>query len=118
MAVISHVHTTDTERGSDVTDIVTWETLTETDTCETWDVTGSKLRNASVQLTGTWGSATVVLQQSNDGTTWFTADDFEGTAVSATANAFFQLSLSARYLRPSTSGGTGSDVDIVLVMRG
>jgi len=72
----------------------------------------------SVQISGTFnGGTTCVMQVSNDGSTWFTADDTQGTAVSATADAFFELSTAARYIRPSVSSGSSDDLDVVLVVR-
>ena len=41
----------------------------------------------TVQFAGTWGGATAVLEGSMDGTTWFTLTDYQGAAISATADA-------------------------------
>lgn len=73
---------------------------------------------AAVQFTGTFGSATVVLQGSNDGTNYVTLKDVNGTDISATAAAMFEFSTACRFLRVGISGGTGDDVDTTLTLRG
>lgn len=62
----------------------------------------------SVQFSGTWDSATAILQGSNDGTTYFTLTDPQANAISKTADAIEQIEENVRYVRPSTSGGGGS----------
>jgi len=115
MAVISHAYSTDSGSAAHT---VLWETITDSDTAQIWCPINTNGAICSIQFSGTWGGATVVLQQSNDGATWFTANDVLGTAVSATADAFFELSIAAKYVRPSTSGGSSSDVDATLILRG
>lgn len=72
---------------------------------------------ASVQISGTFGGATVTLQHSNDGTNWFTVKDVSNTNVTATANAIFEVAISSAYVRPSVAGGTANDIDVIAVMR-
>lgn len=72
----------------------------------------------SIQISGTFGGATVALEQSNDGTNWFPAVDPLGAAISATAAEISEMSLAAAYLRPTITGGTGSTVDVIIVFRG
>jgi hypothetical protein len=80
-------------------------------------------RDRCVQFTGTWGTGgTAILQGSNDAdedtATWFTLKDKLGNAVSATADALFQVLHMPRHLRPKLSAGTGSiDVDVTLIER-
>jgi len=73
---------------------------------------------ASVQASGTFGGATVVMQHSNDGTNWFTAKDLQGNDISLTADGIAEFSLSSAYIRPAISGGSGDDVDVIVVFRG
>lgn len=63
--------------------------------------------SASFQFGGTFGGATIVLQGSNDNTTWTTLIDMQGSNLSFTAAAFKTLRDVPRYIRPSVSGGTG-----------
>jgi hypothetical protein len=74
---------------------------------------------ASVQAVGTFGGATIGLQVSNDGTNWATAKDLTGNNVSMTAaTGYFEISLSGAYIRPTIAGGSGNDIDIIVVLRG
>lgn len=92
-----------------------WETLTENDTA-TAVVPAGRIRG-SVQVTGTFGSATVVLQGSNDGTNYATLEDNAGNAISLTAAGLADFSADCLQIRPSASGGTGQDVDITVILR-
>ncbi len=98
---------------------ITWTGLSTADTADAYGpIKGGAGQFASVQLTGTWGSATVVLQASNNGADFTTLKDRNGNNVSGTANVWFELSTSALYLKPSSSGGTADNVDIVVTLRG
>ena len=101
-------------------DVVTWTTLVSA------NANGSpyqpeRLRavRATVQAIGTWDTATLVLQGSNDGTNWYTLNDAQGTAISFTADGYAELNTASLYIRPSTSShGAGTDLDVILVARG
>jgi len=72
----------------------------------------------SVQFAGTFGSATVVLEGSNDGgTTYATIKDATGTAVSTGTAAIFSLNANVKLVRPRTSGGTGTSLNVTLFAR-
>ncbi len=72
------------------------------------------LANASVQIGGTFGAATVVLQGSNDGVTFATLKDLAGNDISATSAAYFEFSSGAAFVKPSISGGTGDSINVTL----
>lgn len=93
-------------------DIVTGDTILPFALPEPWALAGS------VQLSGTFGGATVKLQHGNDNTTWLDAKDVHNTTVSATADAIFEISLSSAYFRPTIASGSANAVDIILVLRG
>ena len=99
---------------------ITWETLTSTNAAGTAFLqAGTSMAIAAVQFTGTFGGATAVLQGSNDGTNWVTLSDLLGTAISFTAAGYAELGTAMAYIRPSTSGGDGTqDIDCILVARG
>jgi len=97
---------------------VIWEALATGDTVEAFTLLQQYGLAASVQISGTFGGATVTLQHSNDGDTWFTAKDMFESDVTATTNAIFELSLSSVYFKVNISGGSGDDVDVILVLRG
>lgn len=87
--------------------VITWALLTASDAVgASIEMPGSSDR--SVQIDGTFDSATVVFQGSNDGVTWFTLTDPQGNAISKTSAALEMISELTRYVRPSTSGGGGS----------
>ena len=69
------------------------------------------------QVTGTFGGATVKLQGSNNGTDWFDLTKKGGTsAASVTAAGGFTVNENPAFIRPSTSGGTGTDVDVIVAL--
>ena len=96
--------------------MVTWLGLGDADT---GSVIAMPMGNEkSVQLTGTFASATVVLEGSNDGTNFVTLTDPQGNALSATAAMLEGVAEHTRYIRPSTSGGSGTDVNVYLFVKG
>lgn len=97
---------------------IVWEALATGDTITSQAVPEKSGLAGSVQISGTFGGATVALQCSNDGTTFFTMSDLAGNEISTTSAAFFEFSSAAVYLKPSISGGTGDDVDVVVALRG
>lgn len=96
---------------------VLWETVTENDTCAAVEL-GSHT-DRSVQVTGTFGSATAIVQGSNDGTNYVGLNALDdGAAWSNTAAALQGVMEATRYIRPSASGGTGQDLDFTLFIVG
>jgi hypothetical protein len=67
---------------------------------------------ASVQVSGTFGGATVVLQGSNDGTTYATLKDLQGNNLSFTAAGYAEFTSGAAFIKPSISGGAGDSLNI------
>lgn len=71
-----------------------------------------------VQVTGTFGSGTFVLQGSNDGTNWVTLKDRGGSNISLTAAGMAEFVTASAYIRPFTSGGTADNLTVTVVLRG
>lgn len=115
MAVVNF---TRSEPSASVAKIVTWTAIANGDTATPFLPVELDTAIASVQVSGTFGGATLTLQQSNDGTNWFTAKTPTGDNVSATAAGMFEVSLSGLYIRPSISGGSSSSINVILVARG
>lgn len=116
MATITAV-ITNIDTANDLGYEVFWETLTSADTVgsavQLWGAA-----DRSVHVVGTFGSATVVLQGSNDNSNWVTLTDPLGAAISFTTTGLKQVSEITRYIRPSTSGGDGTqDVDVYVLAR-
>lgn len=65
----------------------------------------------------TFGGATVVLQGSDDGVIYFTLRDVLGNAVSATVAARFDLEDVPNFIRPSSSGGAGTNVTVIVTSK-
>lgn len=97
---------------------ITWTDASTGDTLEPFSVDAQTAIAGAVQFSGTFGGATAKLQVSNDGVTYFDMRDLGGTTISATAAAMFEFTTAAAYVRPTISGGTGDDVDVIVVLRG
>lgn len=95
---------------------VVWANLTNTDTV------GAVARMAewadrSIQVAGTFGGATIVIEGSNDETNYSTLNNAQGTALSFTAAGLKQIVEVPAVLRPSLSGGTGSTLTVTMICR-
>lgn len=101
------------QTGDDAT--VTWETLTCGDTGESIEM--NNFNDNTVTVTGTFNSQTVTLQGSNDNTNWFTLTDNNGTDIALTAAGMRLIAEAPKYVRPSFSGSTGGDVDVIIELR-
>ena len=106
MATITHQTTEANKRNR----LVLWETMGNADSGT--PIPTEDFTVASFQAVGTWGSATLVIQGSNDGTNWATLENNQGDALSVTADAFDSIGEMPRLIRPTTSGGSGTDVDV------
>ena len=87
------------------------------------DAVPVKLQNmqglaGSVQVTGTFGGATIALQVSNDGTNYVTLKDSAGSNISFTTAGVAEFSTAALYVKPTSTGGTADNVNVTIVLRG
>lgn len=115
MATITAV-VTKVEQGNPNAWIATWSAVGNADTGTAVSLAlGSE---KSVQMVGTWASATIVLQGSNDGTNWAALTDPQGNAISKTADALEAVSEHTRYIRVSSSGGAGTNVNVIVFVKG
>jgi hypothetical protein len=97
----------------------TYDNLDTLDTApKTLYAGGTSALAGSMQVVGSFGSGTVVLQGSNNGTDWVTLKGLDGEDISLTATGMVEFSTSALYLRPLITGGTADDVDVYIVLRG
>ena len=95
--------------------LLTWEALGNADSGAGYALPFAA--DITVQAIGTFGSATVKLQGSNDGTNWFDLTKKGGTsALSFTSAGGATANENPAFIRPSTSGGTGTDVDVIVAM--
>ena len=95
--------------------VITWETMGNADTGTSSSV--PEYSDKTVQITGTFGGATVTLQGSNDDTNWTTLTDIQGTALAVTAADISLVAENPLYVRAITTGGTGTDVDVIIAAK-
>ncbi len=113
MATIA-LTTTDRNKVNGAT-LLTWEALGNADDGAPYAMPYAA--DITVQVIGTFGGATVKLQGSNDGTNWFDLTKRGGTsAASVTAAGGFSANEMPAFIRPATSGGTGTDVDVIVAI--
>jgi hypothetical protein len=94
-----------------------WAELATGDTINGLRLSGTGARRGAVQISGTFGSATVKIQTSNDGTNFYDIKDIHNTAVSTTAAAIFEITSAALFIKPAISGGSADSVNVTLFMR-
>lgn len=98
--------------------VVTWSGVSTADTMTAYNLSSGAPSRMSVQLSsGAWGGSTVTLAGSNNNSTFVTLKDLNSVAVSATANAWFEVSTCAAYIKPASSGGTADNVDVVIAFK-
>lgn len=97
---------------------VLWSAVDAASTFNPWIMRAQYGLAGAIQISGTFGGATVALQASNDGVTYFPVLNLQGSPVSATANGLFEFTCSAVYLRPAITGGTGTALTAAMVLRG
>ena len=114
MAVITMVSARETSRVRKFT----WEAMGNADTGTAAQTVG--LADKTVTITGTHGGSTIVIEGSNDGTNYFTLNDQSDNALSfaSTAGTISLIAENPLYIRPKTTGGTGTDLDVILVAKG
>jgi hypothetical protein len=96
---------------------ITWTNLSTADTATGMMVMGAAGAIGAMMVTGTFGSATITLQGSNDGTNFYAITDPAGNDVAVTAAGIVDFSTAAAYIRPASSGGTADDVTVTVVLR-
>lgn len=90
-------------------------TLTDTDADGAPIRIGSNVVDITFQLAGTFDGATLVIEGTNDASTWLTHTDLDGSAMSYTSvpSALAAPRELGRRIRPRTSGGGGSQSVVV-----
>ena len=97
--------------------VVNWTGISTGDTINSYAIPDEFGAIGCVQITGTFGGATITLQVSNDGTTWFNLTDLQGAGISATANKFADFTTAAIYIRPAITAGSSDRVNGRLAFR-
>ena len=80
---------------------------------------GIAFADKTVQIVASnYGGATIVIQGSNDGTNWFTLTNPNNDNLSFTIGDQLEAILeNPLYIRPKTSGGTGTVITVTLAGR-
>lgn len=91
--------------------LYTW-TLTQANS-EGLSITAHEFGDRTVQVSGTFDGATVILQGSNDGSAWFTLTDPQGNGISKSAEAMETVMEVPRYTRANSSGGGASQAVVL-----
>jgi hypothetical protein len=98
--------------------VVNWTDIATGDTINSYIIPEEFGAIGCVQITGTFGGATVSMEISNDGSTWFGLTDLQGAAIIATTAKFADFSTAAIYMRPAITGGTSDSIDVRVAFRG
>lgn len=114
MATITNTVTAPVSHGDNM-HLVTWAAMGIADTGDAIELYGATHR--SVQVDGTFGGATVVIEGSNDGTTYYTLRDPQGNALSFTTANLKAILETTRWIRPKTSGGSGTVIAVEIFFR-
>lgn len=69
----------------------------------------------TVQVTGTFGGATVLVEGSLDGSNWFTLRDAPGVALSFTSPGLRSVLENAPLIRARAAGGDGTTAIVVIL---
>lgn len=95
--------------------VYTWTGVTQADTFK-----AVKLERAvhaySMQVSGTFGGATVALHGSMDGVTYAALDDVDGTPIGATAAGIVSARDLALWVKPVASGGAGQSLTVSIMV--
>jgi len=75
------------------------------------------LADRSVQVTGTFAGATIVLEGSNDGVNYFTLSSPAGAALSFTAPGLLQVNEPTAFVRPHVTLGGGASLTVTMTAR-
>lgn len=93
---------------------ITWASVTENDTFAATQC-GSLYTDRTVQVVGTFGSATVLIKGSHAGSTYFTLSMPAGSASFTDAGGGV-LNEVTQYLQPTHSGGSSESVTVTIIL--
>jgi hypothetical protein len=114
MAVVNYtVERITTEK--DPCHVLTWSGLTTGDTGQPVEMPGSADR--TVQVGGTFGGGTCIIEGSNNGTDYLVLTDPQGNALSITSAKIETITEITRYMRPRISGGSGVSINVSMLVR-
>lgn len=86
--------------------VVTWSDLLQDDDGSPFEMPSANDR--SVQVTGTFGGASLVIEGSNDGASYFTLTDPQGNPLTFASAKLEQVAEISLWIRPRVIGGDGT----------
>ncbi len=93
---------------------VTWTTVTENDTFVAYTVP-QYMRDISMHVSGTFGSATVVVKGANNGGAGVGLTNTADTTISLTAEGMFSVLERPATIQPVASGGSSQSLTVTAV---
>lgn len=97
---------------------VSWSALSSADTAEDVEIDGTFTLGGCMQVTGTFGGATVSLEVSNDGANFHALSLVDGSAApTLTSAGVIEFSTGARFIRPAAAGGTSDSLNVTIFGR-
>ena len=101
--------------GDGATVQVQWTPVTEADSCAA--IAYPEWTDRSVQAAGTFGSGSVAVQGSNDGTNFASLHDPGGTAIAITSAGVKQILENTYQVKPGFSGGSSQSLTVTMILR-
>lgn len=117
MALIQvHAEALFTPGERDKVNLFKWSGVTQADTCEPVQSSGSYDR--SVQVVGDFGGGAIEIHGSNDGVNFSILTDPQGIALSFNSSKIEIVMELTKYLKPVPVGGSSMNLNIIILMRG
>lgn len=117
MATITPTRSAPTERHRAVTFLHTWLGLAVGD--DGAPVEMSFLTDRTVQVVGTFGSASVIIEGSLNGTDYAVLTDPQGNGLTVSAAKIETIMEAVAYVRPRITGGDGTtNLSVTILMAG
>ena len=95
--------------------VISWLGLATNDDGQRLEMPGSADR--TVQVGGTFGGSTCIIEGSNDGVNYLVLTDPQGNNLSFTSAKIETVTEITRYIRPRITGGSGASINIHLLVR-
>lgn len=111
------------EKNSSILGVTTftWANATNGDTFTQASMHSIEGAVAAVHVTGTFGGATVSLQGTLRGSphapNWTTITDTSGSRIETTVQVLREFSTAVPFIKPEITGGSGTNVTIVVAVR-
>lgn len=100
--------------GNNAAQLVIWTPVTEADTCAA--VSFPDLTDRSVHVYGTFGSASVAIQGSNNnGASFVALNDPGGSAIAITSEKIKAILENSQQIKPVATGGSAQSLSVAIL---